>query len=463
MNTRWLRWVWSAAILIGSGWLFVGASALFTQGAPGYEPAPTLVADFAGFSGTSSCSGRACHGGISPAGSKDCEYTTWMLSGDPHAKAFAVLANDRSRAMVKNLRQLKTLEEARPQADALCLSCHGPAMLAAGPKAGADDGFGCESCHGASKKWLGPHTAAAEWAKVGIAEKRKLGFKPMDTWADRAKVCTECHVGSGDREVNHDLLAAGHPRLNFEFDTYYANLPRHWQPERDKDRASAWEIGQTASAVAALELLAFRADPKHDRPWPEFAEYDCFACHHDLKAKSERQKLGYGDRVPGTLPWNDWYYVRILPWLQPDQSAPPLQLLSREMSRPYPEREKVARLAREEAARFQRPGKSWPHQSPPSGDLLTVLKQGWPFGMEGKEPTLRNWDIAARLALALQSEYANRVAADPKKSDPETEKALAELFRLLQFSKTGTFDSPVAFDGKAVVKQVEVVCKRLGG
>ena len=32
-----------------------------------------------------------------------------------------------------------------------------------------------------------------------------------------AEACAACHVGDGlDREVNHDLIAAGHPRLNFE-------------------------------------------------------------------------------------------------------------------------------------------------------------------------------------------------------------------------------------------------------
>lgn len=451
-----LRYVWLLAVIAVTGWLFVCAHTLFTQGAPADSAA--LAEQFAGFSGTSSCSGRACHGGLGPAGAKDCEYTTFMLAPDPHTRAFAVLGQERSRVMVKNLRQLKTVDEAKPQTDALCLSCHGPATLAAGPKAGADDGFGCEACHGASQKWLGPHTARAAWAKLGPDKQRELGFKPMNTWADRARVCTECHVGSGERQVDHDLYAAGHPRLKFEFDTYEANLPRHWQPERDQDRGSAWAIGQVVAAQASLDLLAYRAETKNDRPWPEFAESDCYACHHDLKAKSWRQERGYSG-IPGTLPFNEWY--TFLPAVFVPEARDDIAALAKLMNRPLPDRPNAAQQAKACTDRLQAVLKT---PDPLKGVVPSAL---FPkliaddralFPKAGDSVTVATWDIGAQMALALQSEYDRR---DAKQRDPETAKALAELFRLLQFSKTGNFDSPVAFDGPAVVKQLEIVCNMM--
>src|SRR5262249_43821647 len=54
-----------------------------------------------------------------------------------------------------------------------------------------------------------------------------------------------------------------HPRLNFEFATFLANLPRHWKEalggKSDPARGmTAWALGQVVSARAALELLAWR-------------------------------------------------------------------------------------------------------------------------------------------------------------------------------------------------------------
>jgi hypothetical protein len=435
------------AVFLGCGLLFSASQVLLTRGRA--QPAPSAPAPpaLAGMLGTASCSGRACHGGLGPAGSKGCEYTTWILQPDPHTRAFAVLDSERSRRMVKSLRRLKVdLDEVLPQADALCLSCHGPAALE-GPRAGTD-GFACESCHGPADKWLGPHTAAS-WAKRTAADKRALGFQPMDSVADRARVCTACHVGSGERDVNHDLIAAGHPRLNFEFDTYYANLPRHWQPERDKGRN--WLAGQVVCAEAALQLLAYRAEPQRHKPWPEFAEYDCFACHHDLQAKSGRQERGYGQRIPGTLPWSDWYYA-----LPAALGAPGLRAdLGRMMAQPLPDQTQVKQAAQTSADRL----KAW---------LATVKDQPAPstlfprliadertlFPRAGDSVTVANWDLAAQMALALQAEYQDR-----KVGNPPAAKALHELFRLLQFSKTG--DSPATFDGPAVVKQIHEVCTRL--
>jgi len=50
--------------------------------------------------GVNSCSAASCHGGGHP-GSKGSEQTTWAAC-DPHARAYEVLFEERSKQIVKN-------------------------------------------------------------------------------------------------------------------------------------------------------------------------------------------------------------------------------------------------------------------------------------------------------------------------------------------------------------------------
>ena len=70
-----------------------------------------------------------------------------------------------------------------------------------------------------------------------------------------------------------------------------------------------WRSGQSAkwsSAEAALDLLRLRVQNK-EAPWPEFAEYDCTGCHHDLTEPSWRQRQ-HGVGRHGALTWGSWYF-----------------------------------------------------------------------------------------------------------------------------------------------------------
>jgi hypothetical protein len=111
------------------------------------------------------------------------------------------------------------------------------------------------------------------------------------------------------------MIAAGHPPLRFELSAYHDKITRkHWSDaERIQTpdfKTRLWAAGQKAAADAALALVESRAaraaaKDKHT-PWPEFAEYDCFACHQRLRTppyatvalKSERPG------IPGWQPWN---------------------------------------------------------------------------------------------------------------------------------------------------------------
>ena len=119
--------------------------------------------------------------------------------------------------------------------------------------------------------------------------------------------------------MNHDLIAAGHPRLNFEYASYMASYPKHWN-ERTTDpadfEAKSWVIGQVVTARAVLQLLADRAlasqpgavrkAPAPEAVWPEFSEYECFSCHHGLVKNSPLQTEGHVRGKPGQLPWATW-------------------------------------------------------------------------------------------------------------------------------------------------------------
>ena len=171
-----------------------------------------------------------------------------------------------------------------------------------------------------------------------------------------------CHVGSPAddehllRDVNHDLIAAGHPRLDFSFSAYLNLMPKHWPdgPRRKDSRpahygfrpdsethAETWAIGQAVTAQAALELLASRAgsDEKlangaeerasRTGPMAGILGYDCYACHHQLDNSfpSSRQKAAQrraGTDQLGSLRWGTWCFpeVRLLIGSQPFAHGP---------------------------------------------------------------------------------------------------------------------------------------------
>ena len=94
--------------------------------------------------------------------------------------------------------------------------------------------------------------------------------------AVRAGVCVDCHIGAPGadgmpaRNMDHDMIAAGHPRLTFEMSAFLANMPHHWDDRAEKSRddysAHVWAVGQVASTQAALRLLAARAKAAEAAP-----------------------------------------------------------------------------------------------------------------------------------------------------------------------------------------------------
>ena len=256
----------------------------------------------------SSCAAASCHGGSQP-GRPGSEHTTWAAPAvadgphDPHAKAYRVLFNEDSVRISRLL--------GRPPAhqDALCLKCHAEPGV---EPASAADGVGCGACHGPAEKWL---TAHCQPGWKGLSNRTKwdeYGFVPTKNLVARTMTCTACHVGASDREVNHDLIAAGHPRLNFEAARFHTTpqYRKHWQertPQPDFE-VRAWAVGQVASLRAAADLLRARAEraERAESPWPEFAAHSCYACHQGIGGEPRGDGAAVG-RPLGRPGWEVWY------------------------------------------------------------------------------------------------------------------------------------------------------------
>ena len=118
--------------------------------------------------------------------------------------------------------------------------------------------------------------------------------------AVRAKTCLGCHLGRGEQVVDHEMIAAGHPDLAFELDTFTAAQPAHHRDPKPAIRVRIWAVGQSTALAEGMRLLAQHAD----QSWPEFSDMECYQCHHDLRLDSWRLQRGYGSRKPGSLQLN---------------------------------------------------------------------------------------------------------------------------------------------------------------
>jgi hypothetical protein len=254
---------------------------------------------------SASCSASACHGGGS-IGARGSEHSTWAAQvpadgdRDPHSHAYRVLFNEDS------IRIAKLLGGGLAHENLLCLKCHAPAGVS--DRDARADGVGCTACHGPSEKWISEHYLPA-WKTKSNRDKWNEGFIPSTNLVARISNCASCHVGSPDREVNHDLIAAGHPRLAFEYAAfhYHSDYRKHWAeraPQPDFE-ARAWIVGQAASVRAAVAVLGSRAAnaQKNKAPWPEFAEYSCFACHQKIDERAPKA----ANRLLGLPGWQVWY------------------------------------------------------------------------------------------------------------------------------------------------------------
>lgn len=207
------------------------------------------------------------------------EFRTWQRR-DSHAQAYTTLRSKTAQAIAR------ALQISDPQQAPRCLACHSDNVPATrqGKNFALADGVGCEACHGGAKGWVGTHSRG--WATR--AENVRAGMYPTHEADARAHLCLSCHQSNAERSVDHSMIAAGHPRLVFELDTYTLSQPAHFRIDADyqarKPGTSSfdlWRSGQLYAASTALrQLSSHLSQPEH--PTPEFSLFECAVCHQPM-------------------------------------------------------------------------------------------------------------------------------------------------------------------------------------
>jgi hypothetical protein len=281
--------------------------------------------------GAVSCATANCHGGprvgvSQPWARRGMEYQIWM-EDDPHARSWRTICSDRSVTMMERLGILRAGRVVDQAGFDNCLACHNstrrydeprritrrPALANTEMDDFAREGIGCSACHGPSERWIASHVQDGWSPSVAFED----GFVDAGDLYTRARMCASCHVGDKDRDMNHDIIAAGHPPLRYELATFHAWQPKHWRDREADDRtfyeAQLWLAGQVAATDASLALLQTRAEKAHSvSQWPELASYNCSSCHHDLALDNQRRPID-GNRKAVAL-YSQWDHAGIR-WL----------------------------------------------------------------------------------------------------------------------------------------------------
>jgi hypothetical protein len=251
--------------------------------------------------GVATCATSVCHGKLAPAPGKNVrlnEYRTWV-NEDRHSFAYRTLELPESKRIAANM-GLPNAATAK-----VCLDCHADNVPTdkRGPKFQLSDGVGCEACHGGAERWLESHAGESATHKDNLAR----GMYPSEAPLDRAELCLSCHLGTKDRFATHEIMAAGHPRLQFELEGFTATQPAHFTVDADYEErkgkiegTNLWVTGQIENARTLLRLLQTNMYSGNSM-FPEIAFYDCDACHHpmdNVRFNQERASIGV---KPGAL------------------------------------------------------------------------------------------------------------------------------------------------------------------
>ena len=214
--------------------------------------------------GARSCASTSCHGGSTSAhlysGTNGREFLIW-LENDPHTRSLVTLDEPRSQRIIDQLVEHTPQEdraEARQRVLNRCFACHAGTIQAVRDDhtAKAIGSVSCEACHGPASGWIGEHYQPY-WKRLGSDQKAALGMFDTGNLLRRAQTCARCHVGSPGRDVDHDLIAAGHPVLKFELAGYLSRMPKHWngygeRRANDSFESRVWAAGQLAAGRSSF-------------------------------------------------------------------------------------------------------------------------------------------------------------------------------------------------------------------
>jgi hypothetical protein len=278
--------------------------ALLTVSAAGADGPPKHL-------GVASCASSICHGSAKPLDAHSVqqnEYVTWAHF-DPHAGAYRTLLDERSQVLASRL-GIGPAQEAR-----LCLDCHTDNAVPEqrGQRFQLSDGIGCEACHGGADGWIARHDDSPA---PGRDELERLGLYRGEDPERRAMLCAACHVGAGERFADHRLMAAGHPRLSFELDTFTelwrtSGGREHYRRDADYLKRKPVPAGSATWIAGLLEAARVQlgqmqgARAQSAGGLPEFALYNCYSCHRAMRFNYGEERGLAGDLAPGSLRLDD--------------------------------------------------------------------------------------------------------------------------------------------------------------
>ena len=440
------------------------------------------------FVGSQSCNSVSCHGRAEPrrvaggiSGASLQEFALYSRH-DPHAGAAKTLASAEFQAIVSRLSERKG-GPSSAEVYRQCAQCHDPEGIAAADQSAerlipvepshgiSSRGISCESCHGGGKNWLATHYER----DVSRSSLVAAGMRDTKDLKVRAELCASCHVGGAERNVHHDLLAAGHPPLRFELAAYHRKLTSHdeggkqshWNDALErigtKDfEVKLWEAGRIASAKATLTLLESRAhraaleikeSDSTSISWPEFAEYDCFSCHQKLRPADRESS-----RLPTSIPeWGKWNLAFVSASAEA-KDAKELSPLRAEMKKAFTAEPAAVEVQAANAQRTLIP--SLFQVTASSGELLELLEL--PSAARNSWETICQRYLAHRalqksigdefkkLELAGQVSVAERTEFDGERR--RVDRDLAAIAKTLSFSSSKSEWPSVFMDADGLVK-----------
>ena len=258
-----------------------------------------------GFVGDGKCGNPKCHGaGLPSSPEAKKNWKPWMSARaqwlnshiDHHSRAYHTLETPASKAIGGYM-------GIQPTASDKCLRCHAPeARNAPGSTHQRSDGITCEHCHGPAEQWLKPHVEKDWREKQG--QYAQLGFYDNLDFRLRAQKCASCHV-----EIDHEIIAGGHPPLQFEM-VAYAQIMKHWDDQRRLPAGAysvdptLWSLGQIAGLRRVMEMIEHRAGNSNYQALGKFTHFEakeCYQCHHKLVEDAVRQGQGHYAMVDAVM------------------------------------------------------------------------------------------------------------------------------------------------------------------
>jgi hypothetical protein len=421
------------------------------------------------YNGPGGCASSSCHGSIQPkqvTRVAQNEYSIWA-GQDKHARAYQVLSNDVSTRMARIL-NLKQPSIESPK----CLACHALAVPADMRAQSFDisDGVSCEHCHGPAAGWLGAHTVKGWETKTGD-QKAQLGMTDLRDLAVRSHICLHCHLGNYEKSVDHQMIAAGHPDLTFELNLFSAVMPRHWKDSHNIPGSGSsgsdtkwygtkeWAVGQAMQLRDGLHRLASRA---RGSSWPEYAELDCFACHHSLTTPKDswRQDAGYTGRTPGVPAWNAARFV-VFRYASAETDAAAASKLESEMAtlsslmgQLSGEREQIAASADRAASLVHSLALALNSRTYDQTFTLRIMRK---IAADSRAISQQGQRAAGQAAMSLDSLFTVYRQNATGSNQAEIQTAIKTLFQQLE--------NPSAYDAPRFAEQmknVSVLLSRLG-